>query len=82
MPPSDVDVKAELPRPVAVGGIVLLVAAVLVGGFFLLRSVTKGDLDGQVVHPKPWAPPGAAAAFKGATHGAPANAPQGGTANQ
>jgi hypothetical protein len=67
--------KAELPKPLAVGGVVLLVVLVLAGGFFLLKKATQGDLDGQVVHPKPWGPPGGAGAFK--VHGAPQTQQQG-----
>lgn len=69
--------KAEFPKPLAIGGVVLLVLLVLVGGYFLVRNATHGDLDGQVVHPKPWSPPGGAAAFKGVAHGAPQSQPPG-----
>ena len=61
--------KPELSKPLGVVGIVAAVVVVVVGGFFLLRAATKSDLDGQVVQPKAWGPPGGAAGFK--VRGAP-----------
>jgi hypothetical protein len=62
--------KADKPSPIAIVGVVILVIVVSIGGFLMLRSASRGDLEGVQLHPMPFSPP--AGYHPGGMHGATA----------
>jgi len=67
--------KSEIPKPLVIGIVVVLVVVLAAVGFKVMKSATGGEYQNETLVPKPWGgPPGG---FKPGGHpGAPQTAPK------